>query len=167
MWLSLFWLLTLAENAPLTCTLPGRSCCLVLPLLWPTNTTESSFQFTILCPRCLLSAHGDWGLALRAQLLFNKVHSIQGSKINLVSSLSFHLVLKEKWFISWRMGRDIGRSNSPLRRIGKLISGRQHSGRVQDAWEKVKVEKEVFCGWKCLFCGWGLTATRQCDKNLL
>ena len=50
---------------------------LVLPLLWPTNTTESSFQFTILCPQCLPSALGDWGLALRAQLLFNKVHSIQ------------------------------------------------------------------------------------------
>lgn len=73
---------------------------LAVPLLWPTNTTESSFQFTILCPWCLLSAHGDWGLALTAQLLFNKVHSIQGSKINIVSSLSFHLALKEKWSLA-------------------------------------------------------------------
>ena len=125
------------------------------------------FSIHHLCPQCLPSAHRDWGLALRAQLLFNKVHSIQGSKMNIVSSLSLHLMLKEKWFISWKMGRNIGRSNSLLRSIEKFISGRQHSGRVQDAWEKVKVEKEVFCGWKCLFCGWGLTATRQCDKNLL
>ena len=73
------------------------------------------FSIHHLCPQCLPSAHRDWGLALRAQLLFNKVHSIQGSKMNIVSSLSLHLMLKEKWFISWKMGRNIGRSNSLLR----------------------------------------------------
>ena len=152
-WLWLFWLLTLAENSPLMSRLPGRSWCLVLPLLWPTNTTESSFQFTILCPQCLPSAHGDWGLTLRTQFLFNKVHYIQWSKINIVSSPSFNLVLKEKQFISWRLGRDIGINKSSLRKkhVENSSVEDRHSGKVQDDWEKAKVGKDVFWGGKCLF----------------
>ena len=78
------------------------------------------FSIHHLCPQCFPSAHRDWGLALRAQLLFNKVHSIQGSKMNIVypmkwtfsvylcvclssfSSVDITLFLSTGWLYSWK-----------------------------------------------------------------